>query len=332
MKLLLARHSSLVLYLMGLFLTSCQGLTDIIPPDFEEKLCVIAIITESREQNKIIIEKSFQGEYPSEAKTHLEDISVIVRSESQVVFEYFNPWSENRFDTILLPTGLEFTPNQKYTLLVSEKNTDPVSAECTVPSRPTIPEISIGGMVQTFLPPPQECHNPVNSIVLYVNFESREDLLYYIDFKGYMRYNYRDTLKWLIDYDILESNVPHFKSILFGFTSIGFISCWVDMYFIPGGDSWPSFIDGDIIPENKCTMRIKINLNQRYYDYSKPINVTLNSISKELYDFEKSYSIYREALYDPFSEPVYIKGNITGGYGIFAICTSKQDSLIFPIE
>jgi hypothetical protein len=91
MKPLLARHSSLVLYLMGLILTSCQGLTDIIPPDFEEKLCVNAIINNGRDQNKIIIEKTYQNEYPSEVKASLENLSVIIRSESDVVFEYFNP-------------------------------------------------------------------------------------------------------------------------------------------------------------------------------------------------------------------------------------------------
>ena len=146
-------------------LSSCQVITEVIPPDFEEKICVIAIINDAKDQNKIIIEKSSQNEYPSESMSHLEDLSVIILSESNVVFKYFNPYSENRFDTIYLPSTIELDAGLKYTLTISEKNTETVTSEIIVPAAPLIPEISIEGMVQTFLPPSAECHNPAKSII-----------------------------------------------------------------------------------------------------------------------------------------------------------------------
>jgi len=320
------------LFCLLILLNSCQGLTDFIPPDFEEKLCVSAVINNGRDQNKIIIEKTHQNEYPSEAQATLEDLSVIIRSESDVVFEYFNPKSENRTDTVHLPAGLEFIPNQKYTLIVSEKNTESIISEIVVPHPPTIPEISIEGSVQTFLSPPLECHNPVKSIVLNVNFMSDEDCFYYLDIEGYLKPLLQDFPVNLLDYEIIESNTSYFKTFLYGFRSVGFPRCGFTPFFIiPNHTYTPCFFDGKTIPENACNMKIKIDING-FYDYGRPIKITLNSIPKDLYDYEKSYHTYLETLFDPFSEPVYLRGNIKRGYGIFAICSGSHTSLILPAD
>lgn len=324
--------TGLILALLLHLVYSCQGLIDFIPPDFEEKLCVSAVINNGRDQNKIIIEKTHQNEYPSEAQATLEDLSVIIRSESDVVFEYFNPKSENRTDTVHLPAGLEFIPNQKYTLIVSEKNTESITSEIVVPHPPTIPEISIEGSVQTFLSPPLECHNPVKSIVLNVKFRSDEDCFYYLDIEGYLIPLYRNFHVNLIDYDIIESNTPYFKTFIYGFKSIGFSSCNLSFIgIIPVHTYQSCFFDSKTIPENTCNIKIKIDING-FYDYARPIKITLNSIPKDLYDYEKSYHTYLETLFDPFSEPVYLRGNIKRGYGIFAICSGSHTSLILPAD
>jgi hypothetical protein len=320
------------LFCLLILLNSCQGLTDFIPPDFEEKLFVNAVINNGRDQNKIIIEKSFQYEYPSEVKATLEDLSVIIRSESEIVFEYFNPNSENRTDTVHLPTSLEFIPNQKYTLIISEKNTESITSEIAVPHPPTIPEISIEGIAQTLLPPPAECHNPVKAIVLNVNFRSDEDCFYYLDIEGHLNPLFEDMLIKLIDYDIIESNTPYFNTFIYGFGSVGFSSCALTPFFIiPGHTYKPCFFDGKTIPGNACNIKIKIDIN-KLYDYARPIKITLNSIPKDLYAYEKSYYTYYETGNDPFSEPVYIRGNIKRGYGIFAICGGSQTSFILPVD
>ncbi len=301
---------------------------DFIPPDFEEKLSVNAVIINGRNQNKIIVEKTFQYEYPSEANASLEDMTVTIRSESEVVFEYFNPKSENRIDTIYLPADLVFIPNQKYTLTISEKNSESITSEIIVPTPPFIPEVSIEGTVQTFLPPPQECNNPVKSIVLNVNFLSNEDRFYYLGIDGF----YNDTLSAMIDYDIIESNSPYFRTFIQGFLSIKFRHCATSPFsIIPGGIYQACFFDSKTIPGNNCTFKIKVNIN-RLYNYTKPIRITLNSLPKEFYTYEKSYHTYFETIFDPFSEPVYLRGNIKGGYGIFTINSISNTSFILPVN
>jgi len=316
-----------------LILYSCEGITEFIPPDFEEKLYVIAVLNETKERNRIIIEKSYQREYPADELAHLEDLSVKISSESQIVFEYFNAWSENRTDTIQLPDNLEFAPNEKYTLFVYEKNTESITSEIVVPEYPSDFEANIEGQVQTYLPPPLECHNPVKSIVLNIKFRSDEDCFYYLDIDGYRGSFFKDTLRYLIDYDIIESNTSYFKTLLYGFRSFGFFSCVESPFLmIPNHTYEPCFLEDTTIPENTCNIKIKINLDNFLYDYNKPIGINLNSVPKELYTYEKSYYTYYETGCDPFSEPVYLKGNIKGGNGIFAICSSKQYSLVLPID
>lgn len=318
------------LLILLILINSCQGLIDFIPPDFEEKLCVNAVINNGRNQNKIIIEKTFQYEYPSEVQATLEDLSVIIRSESEVVFEYSNTISENRIDTIYLPADLVFTPNQKYTLTISEKNSESITCEIVVPYPPRIPEISIEGSVQTFLSPPMECHNPVKSIVLSVKFTADEDCFYYLDIEGHLIPFYVNIPVSLIDYDIIESNTPNFKTFIDGFKSIGFSNCNQSFIgIIPMHPYKSCFFDSKIIPKNNCNIKIKIDRNS-YYDYTRPIKITLISISKELYAYKKSYYTYYETVNDPFSEPVYLSGNIIHGYGIFAICSGSHTSLILP--
>lgn len=318
------------LLVLLILLNSCQGLIDFIPPDFEEKLCVNAVINNGRNPNKIIVEKTFQHEYPSEVQATLEDLSVSIRSESNIVFEYFNPKSENRIDTIYLPADLEFIPNQKYTLTISEKKSESITSEIVVPLPPSTPEISIEGSVQTFLSPPLECHNPVKSIVLNVKFTADEDCFYYLDIEGYLKPGIQDFPLNLMDYEIIESNTSYFKTVLYGFVSVGFRRCTFDyLYTTPYHTYQPCFFESKTIPENICNFKIKLDING-YYDFSRPIKITLNSIPKELYAYEKSYFTYLETLFDPFSEPVYLKGNIIRGYGIFSICSGSHTSLTLP--
>jgi hypothetical protein len=223
--------------------------------------------------------------------------------------------------------------NQKYTLIISEKNSQSTTSAIGLPPSPhSNPEISIEGVVQTFLPPPRECHNPVKSIVLNVNFRSDKDQFYYIDISGYKSSFFNDTLKAMIDYDIIESNIPYFKTSLYGFISFTFLHCLLTPFpIIASGIYQTCFFDSKTMPDNTCRIKIKIDINS-LYDYTRPITVTLNSIPKDLYTYEKSYHTYLETLFDPFSEPVYLRGNIEHGYGIFAICNGSQTSIILPAD
>jgi len=54
------------------------------------------------------------------------------------------------------------------------------------------------------------------------------------------------------------------------------------------------------------------------------LTINLISIPEELYLFEKSLYTYDRVSDDPFSEPVYLNGNIQEGNGIFAICRGSN--------
>ncbi len=314
-----------------LSINSCQGLNEFIPPDLEEKLCITAIIDNENEKNVIIVEKSFQNEYPDEGKSNLENLAVQISSEEKIIFEYFNQKSQNRFDTILLPE-LNLIPDKKYTLTVSEKSTKTVSSVIAMPPTPSVPEIIIESVVKTLLPSPHDCHNPVTSVILNIKFKSEDKLFYYINVEGHMNSLYKDTLGYLINFNIIESNSPFFQTVIQSFRGVGFRSCWSDLFFIPFNDYRTCFINGETIPENECTLKIRIDLNPDFFDYSKPVRINLFSIPKELYEYEKNYMTYLESYQDPFSEPVFLRGNLKGGSGIFAICFRKQDSLILPTK
>ncbi|MGE5457429.1 MAG: DUF4249 family protein [Methanococcaceae archaeon] len=324
------KYMLLLSYALINVLISCNKLTDYIPPDFEEKLCINAVINNGIDQNMIIIEKTFQSEYPLEINASLENLSVSIKTESNVVFEYYNPKSDNRIDTVYLPAGLEFLPGQKYKLIISEKNSETINSEVIVPSSPAISTVNVEGSTLTFLQPPGSCHNPVKSIILNMNFMSEKDCFYYLDIAGYLA-------PWLQnlgfnhqDYEIIESNTPYFKTLLYGFKTIGFPSCFLTPFaYIPTEIYQPYFFDSKTIPGKICTIKIKININKNF-DYTRPIRITLNSIPKELYNYEKSYKTFFETQRDPFSEPVYLRGNIKAGYGIFSICNGSQSSLLLP--
>lgn len=66
-----------------------------------------------------------------------------------------------------------------------------------------------------------------------------------------------------------------------------------------------------------------INLDESTWDwievdYSVNVNITLEHITKEHYDFGITADLQSKLRDDPFSEPVPLKSNITGGLGIFA--------------
>lgn len=307
-----------------MFLISCLAVTELIPPDFEEKLCVTAIIISGREQNKIIIERSFQNEYPSEVKEYLEDLSVMIKSEDEILFEYFNPETKTRTDTIYLPDNLIFTPNQKYILTASSKNIESIISEIVVPDPPSVPELRIEGTVQTLLPFPFECHNPVKSYILNIKFKAEKDSYYYFDIT-------RTLNREFMDYNVVESNSPYLETIISGFKNPELRDCHRTGFVRLLKDYRVCFFDGKTVPDTECNIKIKIDLNDKYYnDYSKPVSINLNSVPADLYTYEKSYHIYRESYSDPFSEPAYLAGNIKGGNGFFAICSSYQYSLVLP--
>jgi hypothetical protein len=57
--------------------------------------------------------------------------------------------------------------------------------------------------------------------------------------------------------------------------------------------------------------------------------LTLSSVSYDRFLFEQSYSIYQNALNNPFAEPVILHNNIKNGFGIFT--TAAESSYSFKL-
>lgn len=62
-------------------------------------------------------------------------------------------------------------------------------------------------------------------------------------------------------------------------------------------------------------------------DQLKKFYVKFHSISKEYYYYLKSFEQHKDALYDPFAEPVQVYSNIENGFGIMAGVSAVVDSV-----
>ncbi|MCF8223392.1 MAG: DUF4249 domain-containing protein [Bacteroidales bacterium] len=86
------------------------------------------------------------------------------------------------------------------------------------------------------------------------------------------------------------------------------------------------FIDGNEIQDNNCRMTICIQYSDSrcVYYFFRSLTINLIAIPEELFLFERSLYTYERVSDDPFSEPVYLNGNIHEGNGIFAICRGSK--------
>jgi len=223
-----------------------------------------------------------------------------------------------------------FVPGEKYSFWSKEKSTGEISSEVIVPQPPAGFSVQYTGKTLTILPYPHECHSPVNSAILKLYFTVEKDIYYSITIEGLLQYPKNQYRECNIEYKIIESNSPNFSAIVPNLKSYDYYPCILGQAIIPTNDYYVNFFDGNMIPEGTCNLSIKIDLHQSLFDYKEPIKIKLLSIPRELYLFEKSLYTYMNSAHDPFSEPVYIDGNIKGGNGIFAICSSASISLTLP--
>jgi hypothetical protein len=321
----------LVIYFtIYLILNSCQGKDEFIRPDFPEKLCIIAIIESEDNERSIIFEKSFQNEFPDEYLDSIRGLTFTITSSNNSLYYYKSEISMTRKSRLELPDSLVFMQGEKYSILSKEISTGEISSEIVVPKAPMGLTVHYIDKALTILPSPHECHSPVNSAILNLSYTAEKNSYYSIVIEGVknlLNVQYKDCY---VEYSIIESNSPSFSSIMPGITSYDYLPCNTGQLFIPTSEYYATFFDGNTIPEGTCNLRIKIDLHQDLFDYTKPIRIKLLSIPYELYLFEKSIWNYRNSLRDPFSEPVYLNGNINGGNGIFAIYSSASISLSLP--
>jgi len=341
--------------LMGfviLLFSKCESKDRFYRPNLPEQLCSIGIIDadDSKEYisfpdfpddsnyiHSIAFEKSYQVEYPDEINDSLKDFSFTISSPEKELFSYKNKQPKyNRF-RFNIPDSVKFTTYKKYYLEAKEQKSSEIYAEATVAEPPSKPELISAEKENIILPKHLVDWNldTIKSVRLRFSFNNNSDhkQFYALILDGKHHWmTLPELFSCYLDFSVLESNSPGFSAVLYGI----YLKHYPSPMTIYGiiAPVYAYFIDGSKIPGNKCDITLTTQFRGPYSDYRgiwkhdqetySSVRVKLVSIPEELYLFEKSLYTYYKEKSDPFSEPVYLNGNIKGGNGVFAICRSSE--------
>ena len=96
--------------------------------------------------------------------------------------------------------------------------------------------------------------------------------------------------------------------------------------FIPGNEGFIGFFTNELFEGKTTTINIGadvIGYEGNDYQYNK-VTIVFITYSKQAFDYQSSYEMYRVSLEDFFSEPVQVFNNIENGFGIFAGFKSEE--------
>lgn len=341
------RHLAIGLIIVVIILfPRCESNDRFYRPNMPEKLCSIGIIDADDTVNYnflpepfdvrngaryISFEKSYQAEYAEELNDSLRELSFSISSSEKELFNYRSDTAIKNLLGFELPAGIEFRTGEKYYLRASEKSTPEISAEVTVPEPPSeLTLISVNKEITT-LSEPTECigYTNVKTAVIDFSFEndSRQKLFYAIILEGDGGNvsSLYPVGKSQLEFVIRECNTEIFFAEVPGYTMYQW-RCIDDRRFMVKTPIYACFIDGSKIIENEFIIKISTQFedDRSPFDIIRSFRIRLLSIPEELYLFEKSLYTYEKVSEDPFSEPVYLNGNIKGGNGVFAICRSSE--------
>jgi len=354
-KNLYIREHSNPLYLILLFLimlieyTGCEAPDRFYRPDMPEKLCCIGIIDADNTVHdsllafsyglnsnlrNISFEKSYQSEYTSEITDSLRGFSFSISTpEDEEIISYGSDSVIKELRNFKIPDGVEFHSGDIYYLKAIEDNTPEITAKIFLPEAPPMPELISYSIERTTLSEPQPCTGITDVLTAVLN----------ISFTNQGRNNYYAILllgqgeSWsssywsqfsFLDFTVKESNTQAFFSMMHGLEMDQYIcnehtTPRISLKEFP---VYACFIESCRISGDKCNITLSTRFSDEkcVYFLIKSFRIVLLSISEELYNFQKSLYTYDRVSDNPFSEPVYLNGNIQGGNGVFAICRSKE--------
>lgn len=345
---------SMDLILLSITILSCGSDKNFYRPDLPEQLCTLGIIDAddtlsgdlqnpysiNEDLRYISFEKSFQSEYSGEVNDSLRDLSFSIFSSESELFSYQKDSSLKRLESFKLPGSLKFISGEKYFLKAGAEGLQDISAETTVPDPPGNLIInSIHKETEPAIPPlgcrwPADNHDSVKYAVIDISFDVTKNSYYAILVEGIgMDYRLiRNSAFGYVDFLVRNNNVRGFYAILFG-PKVSHSKCEAEQNWSRYQSSLRAFfIDSNNIPGNRCNLTLSVKFNDFYsiFVFFTSLRIKLLSVPKDFYLFEKSLYTYENVLEDPFSEPVYLNGNIRNGNGIFAICRSITASVILP--
>ena len=343
---------SLIL-LSSLIFFQCESTEKYYRPNLPEKICSIGII-DADDTTKysdpfpqifafrsitryISFEKSYQVEYPPERGDSLKELTFKISDGKEDLFVYENNQTIKDL-SLRIPDSVKFESGKKYFLKASEKEAQDISAEMIVPDKP--PNLNLLNLNKeiTTLPEPESCvgTTTVKTVVIDFSFENNfQDSFYAIVLEGsgtnLSSSSFAFFGSMLIEFSIRESNTNGFSAIMQGrkMYQMACVDNYVSYIQLPVN---AFFIDGSKIPENRCKISLSTQFDdgRAFFEWIKSFRIKLISIPEELYLFEKSLYTYKTTSSDPFTEPIYLNGNIRGGNGIFAICRSSELNIVLP--
>lgn len=316
------------------FIFRCESKDRFYRPDLPEKLCSIGIIDADDTIRYISFEKSFQSEHPEEMTDSLRKFSLTISSASGELFNYHCDSTVKKIKDLRIPENIEFQTGEKYFLRASETGSKEILAEVIVPEPPSVPELISVEREIIPLNKPDDCtpYKFYKSAVIRISFtnDPEQNKYYALLIKGfgYSMISFGST--GTTDFSIRDCNSPGFLSIFYGVYLFKMTCEWQYLAF-KKAPYFAYFIEGSKIPENECIITLSTQFQdaQSPIEILKSINIKLISIPESFFQFEKSLHTYNQTADDPFSEPVYLNGNIKGGNGVFAICRSSEITINF---
>jgi hypothetical protein len=326
-----------LIVILTCFITGCEGSQVFIPRDEPEKLSSVAIIDADFAINSIIFKKSFQPEYPGEISDSLSELSFMLSSADSELFKYSRSGSFRNATPIGIPDNIRFETGKQYFFRASEKSVGPVSSQISVPSLP--PDFTVDSIKKIFYDiytgPLCKSFRNVTAAKLNISIKKTGTDISYLTLliegsRSSVSFN-----KIYITYSVLNSKIPCFIARIPAFYGTTVPLCNIGGKGGSGSDPCPVLFftmrKGDT-EGNRISITVDIRGGKAVYDYTKPVSIRLLSIPEELYNYEKSFYTYLKTMDDPFAEPVYLDSNIKDGYGIFAICRSKEITVSLPWE
>ncbi len=328
-----------ILLTTAFFHCGCESKDRFYRPNLPEQLTCIGIIdVDDTTCHHISFEKSFQSEYPGELNDSLRNFSFSISSTEKELFNYHSDTSIKKLKEFKIPTSINFRTGEKYYISAQENSTSPISVSTTVPyppSKPLIISIKYEKVIKVPMPCMQNQNHRLASIEFSFENDPGQNLYYAILMEGVWLNSWWGS--WdpspafeTRSFEVMESNSSGFFAPVWGYTQFQYrcLENQIDTIMSP---LTSYFIEGSKIPGNKCILKVStVFLDYVTYKERKKIRLKILSIPQDLFLFEKSLYTYSRNVSDPFSEPVYLNGNIKNGNGIFAICRSTDTIVNLP--
>jgi hypothetical protein len=335
-----------LLFSVSQSLTCCEKTERYYRPDLPEQLCSIGIIdiddtniynqaprnSDYRKGTRFVsFEKSFQIEYADEVNDSLRDFTFSISSEESELFSYTSDTVIKNLPGFDIPGDIEFHSGLRYFLHASERDLPPISAEVRVPPLPPIPELISVTRERVELNDYNPCTHltSAKSAVIEFSFENQPDEGYYYTLllagQVHSTSSYWPVDHSLLEYDVRYCNTPGFFAVLHGLDRLQWV-CSDSTLLMQEVPFNAYFIDGSKVPDNQCILTISTRFedDKAPFEFLRSLKIRLLSIPEELYQFEKALYTFEQTADDPFTEPIYLNGNIIGGNGVFAVCRSQE--------